>query len=133
LAALSGTILPLDELRLDKDGGRNISQGKKETQARRRRKMSARTVIPLAMVPALLMTTAAFAQTGGAGGSPGATAPGNPSVPATGGVAPNTTGSGTTSPNPTVPNANINPGTGQKYDPSNLHDMNNPNNPATRR
>jgi hypothetical protein len=70
------------------------------------------------MVSALLMTTAAFAQTGGAG-SPGATAPGNPGVqgsPAT----PNTTGSGTTLPNTTVPNANINPGTGQKYDPSNL-------------
>ena len=40
--------------------------------------MSARTLVPVAMVSALLMTTAAFAQTGGAGGSPGATAPGNP-------------------------------------------------------
>ena len=97
-----------------------------------RRKMSARTLIPVAMVSAALMTTAAFAQTG-TGGSPGATAPGNPSAPAAGGAAPNTTGSGMTSPNPTVPNANINPGTGQKYDPSNLNDMNNPNNPATRR
>jgi hypothetical protein len=28
-----------------------------------------------------------------------------------------------TSPNPTVPNANINPGTGQKYDPSNLNEQ----------
>ncbi len=95
--------------------------------------MSARTLVPVAMVSALLMTTAAFAQTGGAGGSPGATAPGNPSAPAAGGAAPNTTGSGMTSPNPTVPNTIINPGTGQKYDPSNLNDMNNPNNPATRR
>ena len=92
--------------------------------------MSARTLVPVAMVSVLLMTTAAFAQTGG---SPGATAPGNPSAPAAGGAAPNTTGSGMSSPNPTVPNANINPGTGQKYDPSNLNDLNNPNNPATRR
>jgi hypothetical protein len=102
--------------------------------------MSARTLVPVAMVSALLMT-AAFAQTGGAGGSPaggaggspGATAPGNPGAPAAGGAARNTTGSGMSSPNPTVPNANINPGTGQKYDPSNLNDLNNPNNPATRR
>ena len=42
--------------------------------------MSARILIPVAMVSAVLMTTAAFAQTGGAGGSPGATAPGNPSA-----------------------------------------------------
>jgi hypothetical protein len=42
--------------------------------------MSARTLVPVAMVSALLMTTAAFAQTGGAGGSPGATAPGNQSM-----------------------------------------------------
>jgi len=90
-------------------------------------------LVPAAMVSALLMTTAAFAQTGGAGGSPGTTASGNPSAPAAGGAAPNTTGSGTSSPNTTVPNANINPGTGQKYDPSNLNDLNNPNNPATRR
>ena len=95
--------------------------------------MSARTLLPVAMVSALLMTTAAFAQTGGTGGNPGATAPGNPGAPAAGGAAPNTTGSGMTSPNPTVPNTTINPGTGQKYDPSNLNDMNNPNNPATRR
>ena len=96
--------------------------------------MSARTLVPVAMVSVLLMTTAAFAQTGSTGGSPGATAPGNPSVPAAGGTAPNTTGSGMGSPSPTtVPNANINPGTGQKYDPSNLNDLNNPNNPATRR
>ncbi len=95
--------------------------------------MSARTLLPVAMVSALLMTTAAFAQTGGAGGSPDAPAPGNPGAPAAGGAAPNTTGSGMTSPNPTVPNTTINPGTGQKYDPSNLNDMNNPNNPATRR
>ena len=58
---------------------------------------------------------------------------GNPSAPAAGGAAPNTTGSGMSSPNTSVPNANINPGTGQKYDPSNLNDLNNPNNPATRR
>jgi hypothetical protein len=32
--------------------------------------MSARTLVPVAMVSVLLMTTAAFAQTGGAGGSP---------------------------------------------------------------
>jgi hypothetical protein len=95
--------------------------------------MSARMMVPAAMVSALLMTTAAFAQTGSPGGSPGATAPGNPSAPAAGGAAPNTTGSGVGSPNTTVPNANINPGTGQKYDPSNLNDLNNPNNPATRR
>jgi hypothetical protein len=95
--------------------------------------MSARTLIPVAMVSAVLMTTAAFAQTGGAGGSPGATAPGNPSAQGSGVTTPNTTGSGMTSPNPTVPNANINPGTGQKYDPSNLNDMNNPSNPATRK
>ena len=95
--------------------------------------MSPKTLVPVAMVSAVLMTTAAFAQTSGAGGSPGATAPGNPNAPAGGGAAPNTTGSGMTSPNPTVPNANINPSTGQKYDPSNLNDINNPNNPATRR
>jgi hypothetical protein len=71
--------------------------------------MSARTLVPVAMVSALLMTTAAFAQTSGAGGSPGATAPGNPGAPAAGGAAPNTNGSGMSSPNPTVPNANINP------------------------
>jgi hypothetical protein len=94
--------------------------------------MSATRLVPAAMVSALLMTTAAFAQTGGAG-SPGATTPGNPSAPAAGGAAPNTTGSGMSSPNTSVPNANINPGTGQKYDPSNLNDLNNPNNPATRR
>ena len=45
----------------------------------------------------------------------------------------NTTDSGMTSPSTTVPNANINPGTGQKYDPSNLNDLNNPNNPANRK
>lgn len=95
--------------------------------------MSARTLIPVAMMSAVLMTTAAFAQTGGAGGSPGATAPGNPGAQGSGRTTPNTTGSGMTSPNPTVPNANINPGTGQKYDPSNLNDMNNPNNPANRK
>jgi hypothetical protein len=38
-----------------------------------------------------------------------------------------------TAPNATVPNASINPGTGQKYDPSNLNDINNPNNPANRK
>lgn len=37
--------------------------------------MSVRTMIPVAMVSAALMTTAAFAQTGGAGGNPGAPAP----------------------------------------------------------
>ena len=57
--------------------------------------MSARTLVPVAMVSVLLMTTAAFAQTGG---SPGATAPGNPSAPAAGGAAPNTTGTGMSSP-----------------------------------
>jgi hypothetical protein len=62
--------------------------------------MSARTLIPVAMMSALLITTAAFAQTGGASGSPGATAPGNPSAPAAGGAAPNTTGSGMSSPKP---------------------------------
>jgi hypothetical protein len=72
--------------------------------------MSAKTLVPVAMVSALLMTTAAFAQTGGAGGSPGTTAPGNPSAPAAGGAAPNTTGSGMTSPNSTVHNAKHQPG-----------------------
>jgi hypothetical protein len=62
-----------------------------------------------------------------------ATAPGNPSVQGAGPATPITTGSGVTAPNATVPNANINPGTGQKYDPSNLNDINNPNNPANRK
>jgi hypothetical protein len=95
--------------------------------------MSARCLIPVAMLSAALISIAAIAQTGGAGGSPGVTAPGNPSVPGAGPATPNTTGSGLTAPNATVPNANINPGTGQKYDPSNLNDINNPNNPANRK
>ena len=95
--------------------------------------MSARCLIPVAMLSAALISTAAIAQTGGAGGSPGVTAPGKPSVPGAGPATPNTTGSGLTAPNATVPNANINPGTGQKYDPSNLNDINNPNNPANRK
>ena len=95
--------------------------------------MSARCLIPVAMLSAALITTAAIAQTGGAGGSPGVTAPGNPGVPGAGPATPNTTGSGLTAPNATVPNANINPGTGQKYDPSNLNDINNPTNPANRK
>jgi hypothetical protein len=94
--------------------------------------MSVRTMIPVAMVSAALMTTAAFAQTGGAGGNPGAPAPGNPGMQGSP-TTPNTTGSGMTSPSTAVPNANINPGTGQKYDPSNLNDLNNPNNPANRK
>jgi hypothetical protein len=94
--------------------------------------MSVRTMIPVAMVSAALTTTAAFAQTGGAGGNPGAPAPGNPGMQGSP-TTPNTTGSGMTSPSTTVPNANINPGTGQKYDPSNLNDLNNPNNPANRK
>jgi hypothetical protein len=81
----------------------------------------------------MLMTTAALAQAGGTGSSPGATAPGNPRAQGAGRAIPNTTGGGMTSPNATVPNANINPSTGQKYDPSNLNDMNNPNNPANRK
>ena len=95
--------------------------------------MSVRFLIPVAMLSAALITTAALAQTGGAGGSPGATAPGNPGVQGAGPATPNTTGSGVTAPNATVPNANINPGTGQKYDPSNLNDINNPTNPANRK
>ena len=43
--------------------------------------MSARTLIPVAMVSAALMTTAAFAHTG-TGGSPGATAPVRNTIPA---------------------------------------------------
>jgi hypothetical protein len=93
--------------------------------------MSVRTMIPVAMVSAMLMTTAALAQTGG-GGNPGAAAPGNPGMQGSP-TTPNTTGSGMTTPNTTVPNANINPGTGQKYDPSNLNDLNNPSNPVNRK
>ncbi|MGZ3308514.1 MAG: hypothetical protein ACXU8R_08345 [Xanthobacteraceae bacterium] len=80
--------------------------------------MSVRFLIPVAMLSAALITTAALAQTGGAGGSPGATAPGNPGVQGAGPATPNTTGSGVTAPNATVPNANINPGTGQNTIPA---------------
>ena len=65
--------------------------------------MSVRFLIPVAMLSAALITTAALAQTGGAGGSPGATAPGNPGVQGAGPATPNTTGSGVTAPNATVP------------------------------
>jgi hypothetical protein len=95
--------------------------------------MSVRFLIPVAMLSAALIATAALAQTGGAGGSPGATAPSNPGVQGAGPATPITTGSGVTAPNATVPNASINPGTGQKYDPSNLNDINNPNNLANRK
>jgi hypothetical protein len=114
-------------LHLDEDGPRKISQGKKETQDVSKNVGPCRDGVRAADDYGRVCTDRRRRR------SPGTTAPGNPSAPAAGGAAPNTTGSGMTSPNPTVPNANINPGTGQKYDPSNLNDMNNPNNPATRR
>jgi hypothetical protein len=114
-------------LHLDEDGLRKISQGKKETQDVSKNVGPCRDGVRAADDHGRVCTDRRRRRQSGHDGT-------RQSERTSGRRrSTNTTGGGMTSPNPTVPNANINPGTGQKYDPSNLNDMNNPNNPATRR
>jgi hypothetical protein len=76
--------------------------------------MSASTLIPVAKVSAVLMTNSRICTDWRPRRQPRCDRTGQSGRTGSAATTPNTTGSGRTSPNANVPNANISPGTGQK-------------------